>query len=252
MTRLVIVTVLLHGWFSVACASNTLRVCADPTGSGKFRIVMQNSMSVNGLNFVVRYDPGLITPTHVTPLGRASTLTGPGANFFNGDKISFLAYDTGFKRLPPDSGGIFEVTFVVSDSVTDSTSTLIAFVEGMAADSNLATIPFEYVDGFIPISPTVGFRETASTLPRTYQLCQNYPNPFNPTTTIRFDLPKATHVSIKVYNVLGQEVLRVLDDKREAGTYNVRVDGSQMASGVYFYRLDARDFVQTKKMLLIK
>jgi hypothetical protein len=89
-------------------------------------------------------------------------------------------------------------------------------------------------------------------LPIYPQLHQNYPNPFNPTSTIHFELPKESHVILKVYNLLGQELLTLVDEKRIAGTYNVQVNGAQLASGVYFYRLIAGNFVQTRKMLVVK
>jgi len=89
-------------------------------------------------------------------------------------------------------------------------------------------------------------------LPTSYSLWQNYPNPFNPSTTIHFELPKESHVILKVYNMLGQEVLKVLDDEKIAGRYDVRVDASTLSSGVYFYRLHTNNFSKTMKFLLIK
>ncbi len=89
-------------------------------------------------------------------------------------------------------------------------------------------------------------------LPQKYSLFQNYPNPFNPSTTVHFELPKESYVTLKVYNMLGQEVLTVLDNEFEAGRYNVKIDGANISSGLYFYRLVAADFIQTKKMMLVK
>jgi len=89
-------------------------------------------------------------------------------------------------------------------------------------------------------------------LPARYALAQNYPNPFNPVTTIHFEIPKETHVTLRVYNLLGQEVMTVIDGESVAGSYDVRIDASALSSGVYFYRLDAGDFAQTKKLLLLK
>jgi hypothetical protein len=88
-------------------------------------------------------------------------------------------------------------------------------------------------------------------VPHTFHLYQNYPNPFNPSTTIKYQLPHATQVSLKVYNLLGQEVASLVDDKKEAGYYQVEWRPNS-ASGIYFYRLQAGDFVQTKKLLLLK
>jgi hypothetical protein len=97
-----------------------------------------------------------------------------------------------------------------------------------------------------------GVNDHGSLIPSDYKLYQNYPNPFNPTTIIQFDIPKASFVTLKVYNVIGQEVATLVNEKREAGRYEVPFDGSKLTSSVYFYRLIARDFVQTKKFILIK
>jgi hypothetical protein len=89
-------------------------------------------------------------------------------------------------------------------------------------------------------------------LPTSYSLGQNYPNPFNPSTTIHFELPVKSNVSLKVYNILGQEIMTVLNETKVPGSYDVRVDGSNLSSGVYFYRLQTNNYASTKKFLLIK
>jgi hypothetical protein len=85
-----------------------------------------------------------------------------------------------------------------------------------------------------------------------YSLEQNYPNPFNPTTNIRFTVPKAGHATLKIFDISGKEVATYLDGYIKAGIYNAPFDGSQLNSGVYFYRLTAGNFVETKKMMLVK
>jgi uncharacterized lipoprotein YddW (UPF0748 family) len=89
-------------------------------------------------------------------------------------------------------------------------------------------------------------------LPREFALKQNYPNPFNPYTTIAFSVPQQTSVSLRVYDVLGREVAVLLDEPLQPGNYQVQFDGGTVASGVYFYRLVADGFVQTRKMQLVK
>ena len=89
-------------------------------------------------------------------------------------------------------------------------------------------------------------------MPHSYLLFQNYPNPFNPLTTISFSLPKFSHVKLSIYNVLGQLVQTVVNEKRSLGMYDVKVDGSKLTSGVYFYQIIAGNFVQTKKMVVIR
>ncbi len=89
-------------------------------------------------------------------------------------------------------------------------------------------------------------------LPTQFSLQQNYPNPFNPLTTIKYDLPVDEHVTLKVFDLLGREVYTLVDDVVKAGHQQVGFDAGQFASGVYFYRFIAGNFVQTKKLLLLK
>jgi hypothetical protein len=100
-------------------------------------------------------------------------------------------------------------------------------------------------------------KETGENLPGEYALLQNYPNPFNPETHIGYRLPKAGHVSLTVFNVLGQVVHRLVDEDQAAGEYLVSWNGLDgtgcpVASGVYFYRLVAGEFRQVRKMLILK
>jgi photosystem II stability/assembly factor-like uncharacterized protein len=88
--------------------------------------------------------------------------------------------------------------------------------------------------------------------PEGYSLAQNYPNPFNPRTTIRFDLPNSSNVKLTVFDILGCEVSVLVNERRDAGVYEVKFDGSNLSSGVYFYRLQAGDFTQSKRFLLLK
>jgi len=94
--------------------------------------------------------------------------------------------------------------------------------------------------------------EFDSAIPRKFSLNQNYPNPFNPSTTIDFALPKSEFVDLSVYNTLGQKVITLVNGNRNAGTYTVQFDASDLASGWYIYRLQTESNVMTKKMLLIK
>ncbi len=91
------------------------------------------------------------------------------------------------------------------------------------------------------------------TTPKQFALHQNYPNPFNPTTTISFDIPKDEFVSLKVYNILGQQIVTLLENSEyKAGTYSLQVNTAGWSSGIYFYRIQAGEFAQTKKMILTK
>ena len=98
----------------------------------------------------------------------------------------------------------------------------------------------------------VSVEEVAAGIPERFALAQNYPNPFNPSTTIEFVLPRASHVSIKVYDVLGLEVVTLVDQHLPPGHYKTTWDAANVASGVYLYRIQAGDFVETKKLILLR
>jgi photosystem II stability/assembly factor-like uncharacterized protein len=92
----------------------------------------------------------------------------------------------------------------------------------------------------------------AKEIPTTFSLSQNYPNPFNPSTTIKYGLPKDVKVTLEVYNILGQRVAVLADEAQEAGYHEVVFQNANLASGVYFYRLRAEDFVETKKLIFLR
>ena len=100
-------------------------------------------------------------------------------------------------------------------------------------------------------SPT-SVDETSSILPVEFALLQNYPNPFNPITTIKFSVPETSPVTIKVFDVLGNEVAVLLDEVKSAGVFKVTYDASETASGIYFYQMKAGNFISVKKMSIIK
>jgi len=97
-----------------------------------------------------------------------------------------------------------------------------------------------------------GINQISSEIPSTYSLSQNYPNPFNPRTVIRCQLPVASNVLLKVYDVQGREIATLVNEKLNAGTYTVDWNGSDFPSGVYFYRLQTDGYTETKRMTLIK
>lgn len=94
--------------------------------------------------------------------------------------------------------------------------------------------------------------EKKKELAKGFSLEQNYPNPFNPTTNIEYSIPKQAHVTLKVYDVLGNEVATLVNRELSAGVYNSKFDGSKLSSGIYFYTLSADNFIETKKLLLVK
>ena len=109
-----------------------------------------------------------------------------------------------------------------------------------------------YMDDYklVRIDTTVGIKDFS--FPTEYILYQNFPNPFNPTTTIKYQIPEMSFVSLKVYDVLGNEIVTLINEEKPIGSYEVEFDGRGLSSGIYFYKLQAGSFVETKKMILLK
>ena len=92
----------------------------------------------------------------------------------------------------------------------------------------------------------------SSTFITDYVLEQNYPNPFNPSTTIKFGIPEKNNVVIKIYNSLGSEIATLVNEVREAGSYEIQFNANNLSSGIYYYKIESGNFVETKKMILLK
>ena len=103
---------------------------------------------------------------------------------------------------------------------------------------------------------TTGIKERIDTIVEDFQLFNNYPNPFNPSTIIKYSVPKESFVTLRIYNLLGEEITTLVSGEKSPGVYKVRFDsninGNSLQSGVYFYRLQTENFIQTKKMISLR
>lgn len=142
--------------------------------------------------------------------------------------------------LYTDGNGGYKAFFVMSYELG---------VEGLFT-SDLS--PFVYYSKAVDLTLTTDLNDEINDKDFSYELSQNYPNPFNPSTTIKYALPSEAKVTLKVYDMLGQEVAELVNEVQNEGSYNVTFDASNLASGVYAYELNAGNFVSTKKMMLIK
>lgn len=139
--------------------------------------------------------------------------------------------------------------------VTDTSKVFSGFLNGRTYYWRVRALnmagegPWSSPDSFMVV--IVGVEHSAS-LPHEYALHQNFPNPFNPTTTIRFDLPYSTSTRIVIFDVLGREVSTILNSKLDPGKHEVTIDCTSLQSGIYFYRIEAGHFTQTRKMILLK
>ena len=121
----------------------------------------------------------------------------------------------------------------------------VLFYDELLAGSDLGLYAFFGTGGTTSVNET-------DNLPANFSLAQNYPNPFNPTTSIEYTVPSSEQVSLKVYDVLGNEITTLVNENKSPGSYKVNFDSSNLSSGVYFYRLNFGNQILTKKMLLLK
>lgn len=161
--------------------------------------------------------------------------------------LSSFQYLQGILWLAPSVYGNFQQTFIDLSAFAGSTPR-IAFRYYMDCNFHGFAV---YVDK-VEMLGTVGITQIGNNLPKKFALSQNYPNPFNPTTKIKFDVPRNGNVLLEVYNNLGQLVKTLHNGYTNAGYYETSFDGSGLTSGIYYYKMTSQDFVQTKKMILVK
>ncbi len=165
--------------------------------------------------------------------------------------------------LPPGSGPLATLIFDIPAGaaeekvIIDSASYLGITPTQFTTSDGLTFTPY-FRSGFVNIKAgTAAEEKNLVVLPQKYSLGQNYPNPFNPSTIIKFDLPRTSEVTLEVFNILGRKVRTLIDRRMSAGSYNVTFDGKgedkkQLSTGVYFYRLRAEGYEQSRSMMLLK
>jgi len=152
-------------------------------------------------------------------------------------------------KLEAKSGEWESIGFVIGNGTTTEAQSY------SFADENLSAGEYQYrlkqidYDGTFEYSNTI---EVNIDLPKTFALLNCFPNPFNPSTKIIYEIPKQSNVLLKVYDILGNEVSILVNEMQSAGSYQIVFDASELSNGVYFYKLQAGNFVQTRKMILLK
>jgi hypothetical protein len=224
-----------NGVGSVSTKGGKMSVTADT--SKTFILTLTNSAGSRNYKATIT----VLAPVSGFPVGSFSaspdTLVTSGVvtlTWTNSNATS-ASIDNGVGSVSIKSGSL---------SVTaDTTVTFILTLTNSAGSRN-------YKATITVLSPARG--TASSPRPVEYSLRQNYPNPFNPSTTIRYEVPWASHVTITVYDMLGRQVSVLVNEMREAGVHEVKFDASNLASGVYFYFLRAGSFVDTKRLLLLR
>ncbi|MBD3401558.1 T9SS type A sorting domain-containing protein [candidate division GN15 bacterium] len=198
---------------------------------GRVTVATDAISSIGTAHFVYRVDSDLsLGDLRLRPAARDMDLTWHR----EGDELRILLYDLGHNRIPAGQQELFDM------SIDGSGSLELQYAE--VADYDGRPYESSYRAGELPSTPS---------------LEQNYPNPFNPSTTIQYALPAASDVTIEVLNLLGQRVRLLVDEYRGPGVHRLVWDGrdesgDRVASGVYFYRIATGDFVDSRKMLLLK
>ncbi len=210
--------------------------------------------SISGFSF----SPVLLT--HFANSGRPTNLKGY-YKFTSVGSDTFYIVISLYKNSEGIGGGIFTAT-----ANTDSYTEFNAAINYNVSDNpdsaaigisirpavNSHTGSMFLVDDLSLINNPTDAAADKLQIPEAFGLEQNYPNPFNPETQIKYQIPKQTRVSLKVYDLLGNKIASLVDEELPAGFYSVKFNGSSLSSGIYFYRIEAGDFSATKKFLLLK
>lgn len=237
---------------------NCLRSYATDTANFKFKnaitadfVARVNQVSGQDLNWF--FDQWVYQPNHPVYANKYWFTNNGGSNW----TVNFTAKQTqaapspAFFKMPME----IKITFVGG---TDTTIRIMNDVNNQQFTFNFNKQPngFEFDPGRNIVlkagTTTIGVENISSEIPGTYSLKQNYPNPFNPVTNINFSIPKQSFVKITVYDNLGREVNQLVNGMYAAGSYKADFDGTNLSSGLYFYRIEAGSFVDTKSMVLMK
>jgi len=163
-------------------------------------------------------------------------------------QLAALNVDSG-QSVTWSDGATGEFSFPVSNKIYNYA---ISSIGGAPLQSSGQQIHHPGQTGITVNFTMTDVREAYDPFPQEWSLGQNYPNPFNPTTEIKYTIPVQTRVSLAVYSILGVKVADLVNSYKNAGTYTTKLDGNNLPSGVYFYRLQAGKYVETKKMVLMK
>jgi|WetSurMetagenome_2_1015567.scaffolds.fasta_scaffold09436_2 aminopeptidase N len=172
----------------------------------------------------------------------------------NNWRIDFLAKQT------QANAGFFQIPIKLKISFTAGADTAIKVMNNLnnqLFSFNFTRQPTALVfdpddDILIKFATTIGIKEISTVVPDKFELFQNYPNPFNPNTIIRFQIKDSRLVTLKIYDILGKEVATLINEKLKPGIYEATFYGGNLSSGIYFYQLKAENFIETKKLILLK
>ncbi|MGD0339488.1 MAG: T9SS type A sorting domain-containing protein [Bacteroidota bacterium] len=206
-----------------------------------------------------------------TPLEIDASLI-EGSNYFDTVRVA-AGWNTHF--WSQKNGYFYTIDFIIKDSLDQYTielwfepqynsldsATRVPFDSSFTIECGKCNLTLRLLKGtneiyirsqFCVSEGGLGIPYTNMNMKDKFQLYSNYPNPFNPTTTIKFSIPKTGYTTLKIFNITGREVVALVSEKLNPGTYTTKWDASNLSSGIYFYRLQSGTFIQTKKLVLMK
>jgi len=232
---------------SPAVADFTVQDSIIYEGNRALRVKV-SKVAVNPWDVQAVNEPFKVTPntTYTYSIWVKADVAGPIVDFTVGDysynewgKASQVAMTTKWRQISFD--------FTTPANSPDSGRAPIHFAE--PANASIGVVIY-YIDNLKIIPKITNVSEKQ--IPYSFDLKQNYPNPFNPETTIEFSIPERSNVRIKIVNTLGQVVKEIANAKYDAGKHQIKLNASDLSSGVYFYKLEAGNFVNVKKLILMK
>ncbi|MEJ5350581.1 MAG: carbohydrate binding domain-containing protein [Melioribacteraceae bacterium] len=213
-----------------------LKVIIDTLGSNPWDIQVVNEPFTVKPNTKYRY----------SVMAKAEQ-TGPVVNFTVGEPVTYREWGRAHQKVLTTEWQQITFDFTTPAGVTEGRAPI-----HLSESMNKTFLPVTiYIDDLRITDLTVDV-ENENSKPVAYELYQNYPNPFNPVTTIEFALPLSGKVHLTLFDVLGREVKEIASGFFDAGKHKVKLDASNLSSGVYYYKLQANDFVSVKKLILMK
>ena len=277
--KLLMVAFLLLGTLTVAQAqiqpdpgiADTLRLVTTVVGSAQsaevkavVNVTFYNDEDLGGITLPMKWtSTGQVLLDSVSFVGtrvlylavKPVTIDTVAQNVKVGDVVFFEAY------IPAGDGLLCKLYFTIPSGTVDQHMYMdTTFIDPASLLFTMANgfgmLP-QLLDGEVTIGTPAGVDDNNPAVPLTYSLGQNYPNPFNPTTTIAYSIERKGHVNVSIYNILGQKVYNLVDREMEPGSYQATWEGtdtfgSEVASGIYFYKMISNNYVETRKMLLMR
>ncbi len=207
-----------------------------PNNLQNFPVLTSSDIDING-DLLIGYNVDSEPVNSTYPLTIEffeSDTSGQGETFVGVDQYTVTDFNNGSKTVNIGNAGSLGI--IAGDIIVATTT-----------DSVGNTSEFSFLDTVV-----TDISETINNLPEAYALYQNYPNPFNPTTIIKYQIPELSFVTIKVYDVLGSEIIALVNEEKPIGNFEIEFDATALPSGIYFYRLQAGSFIETKKMVFLR